>query len=150
MSTGDLRIVASKLVAGLLPSENLCEAAAQALGDGFDSPALRILAGLTAAEADEAKGLFDRVLSELNVPKPTKSEAVMHLARETAERIIIGKTAPYEGSKQIWELTLLLPEEHFSELDPFVYAASEWEDRPEDRCIFEDGITAAAREFLHR
>ncbi len=100
------------------------------------------------AEADEARALFDRALAELDVPIPTNGEAVMRLARGTAERIINGIATPYEGVKQIWELSLRLQEEHLSDLDSFVYAASEWEDRPEDRRVFEDGIVAAARELV--
>jgi len=148
MSNGDMRLLASKVVAGLILSEDLSKAAADALGVGCDSPALRVLAGLTEGEADESKALFDRVLDELSVPKPTKREAVLHLARETAKGITIGDVAPYEGAKQIWELSLILPEEHFAEFDPFVYAASEWEDRLEDRRVFEDGIVAAARGLM--
>ena len=103
---------------------------------------------MTAADADEAKAMFDRVLAELDIPRPSKRDAVMHLARETAERIVNGATAPYEGAKQIWELFLRLPDEDLSELHSFVYAASEWEDRPEDRHAFEDGVVAAARELV--
>lgn len=149
MSGEGLRFVAAEVVIGLLLSEDLSEAAALVLGDDYDSPALRMLAGLTVAEPDEARALFDRALVEFDVPIPTKGEAVMRLARRTAERIIDGTATPYEGAKQIWELSLRLQEEHLSELDSFVYAASEWEDRPEDRRVFEDGIVAAARELVN-
>lgn len=101
MSTQKLELAASKAAVGLLLSEDFSEVAVGALEDGCDSPALRTLAGLTAAEADEARALFDRTLVELNVPKPGKRDAVMHLARETAKRIVTGATAPYEGAKQI-------------------------------------------------
>ena len=92
--------------------------------------------------------MFDRVLDELNIRRPSKRDAVIHLSRETAEKIVSGSKPPYEGAKQIWALTLLLPGEDLSELDSFVYGASEWEERPEDRRAFEDGIMAAARELV--
>jgi len=148
MNTEKLELAAAKAAVGLLLSEEFSEAAVGALEDGCDSPALRILAGLAAAEADEARTLFDRVLVELNVSQPGKRDAVMQLARKTAEMIVNGATAPYQGAKQIWELTLRVADEDLPELDSFVYAASEWEDRPEDRRAFEDGIVDAARGFV--
>ena len=110
-----------------------------------------MLAGLTAAVSGEARELFDRALVELKVPKPSERDAVMYLARETARKIVTGATAPYEGAKQIWELTLPVSDEKLPELDSFVYAASEWKSRPEDRSVFEEGIVAAATELsTHR
>ncbi len=148
MRTERLELVASKVELDLLFPEDLSDAAVRALEDGCDSPSLRILAGLSVADADEARAMFDRVLAELNVSRPSKRDAVMHLAREIAKEISSRTKAPYEGAVQIWELSLRLPEENFSELDSFVYAASEWVGRPEDRHIFEDGIVAAARELV--
>lgn len=148
MNTERLEVAASKVALGLLLSENLADVALLALEDGCDSPSLRILAGLTAAEADEARAMFDRALVELHGAVPSKRDAVRCLARETAKEILSGTMAPYEGAKQIWELSLRIPDENLPELDSFVYAASEWEDRPEDRHVFEEGIAAAARELV--
>ena len=148
MNTDRLEAAASKVALDLLRSEDIADVAVLALEDGCDSPSLRILAGLTAAEADEARALFDRALSELRRAMPSKREAVLCLARETAKGILSGTIAPYEGGKQIWELCLRVPDANLSELDSFVYAASEWEDRPEDRHLLEDGIEAAARELV--
>jgi len=148
MNTEKLEVAASKVALGLLLSEQFADVAVHALKDGCDSPSLRVLAGLTAAEADEARCLFDRALAELNVDAPNKRDAVMRLARETAQEILHGAMAPHAGAKQIWELTLRIPGENLPKLDAFVYAASEWEDRPENRQVFEDGIVAAARQLV--
>jgi len=93
--------------------------------------------------------MFDRVLSELNVAVPSRREAVMRLARKIAKGILVGTTGAYLGAKQIWDLTLRASDEDLPELDSFVYAASEWEDRPEDRVAFEEGIVAAARDLVN-
>lgn len=148
MNTERLEVAASKVALGLLLSENLADVAVLALEDGCDSPSLRILAGLTAAEADEARAMFDRALAELHGAVPSKRDAVRHLAREIAKEILSGTMGPHDGAKQIWELSLRIPDENLPELDSFVYAASEWEDRPEDRHVFEEGIAAAARELV--
>lgn len=148
MKTDKLSLAASKVVLGLLPRESLAEIAVASLEAGCDSPSLRLLAGLTAAESAQAWAMFDRALSELCVNLPSKCEAVRSLAHETAQRIQSGAISAYEGARQIWDLALSAPDEHFPELDPFVYAASEWEDRPEERQFFEKEIESAASELL--
>jgi hypothetical protein len=148
MNTERLELAVSKVVLGLLRSDDLAGVAVQALEDGCDSPSLRILAGLNASEADETRRMFDQVLSELDVAVPSKRDAVIRLARETAKEILVGTTGTYPGAKQIWVLTLRASDEDLPELDSFVYAASEWEDRPEDRAAFEEGIVAAARDLV--
>lgn len=149
MNTKGLEVAASRAALGLLRSEDLARVGVQALENGCDSPSLRILAGLNASETEEARGLFEQALSELNVAIPSKRDAVMHLARETARGILSGTTGVYLGAEQIWDLTLCASDESLPELDSFVYAASEWEDRPEDRDAFEEGIVAAARELVN-
>ncbi|MEM7051982.1 MAG: hypothetical protein AAF604_20105 [Acidobacteriota bacterium] len=149
MNTNGLKVAASRAVLGLLQSDELIRVGVQALVSGCDSPSLRILAGLNATEIEEARGMFKRALSELRVAVPGKRDAVMHLARETAKGILSGTTGVYLGAKQIWDLTHRASDEEFPELDSFVYAASEWEDRPEARHDFEEGIVAAAREFVN-
>jgi len=148
MSTEGLKLSASRAALGLLRSDDLARVAVQALEEGCDSPSLRVLTAMNAGEAEEARRMFDRVLSELNIAMPNKRDAVMNLARETAKGILAGTTSAYLGAKQIWELTLRASDEHLPELDSLVYAASEWEDRPEDRGAFEEGIVTAARDLV--
>lgn len=147
--TSDRLVLASARVAlGLLYREDLADVAASALADGCDSPSLRMLAGLTPSEADGARPLFERALCELGISVPDKRKAIMRLAREMARDIVSGTTRAYDGAMAIWDLALRAPTENLPELDAFVYAASEWEDRPEHRAVFEEGIKAAARELL--
>jgi hypothetical protein len=92
--------------------------------------------------------LFDRALAELGVPIPTRRDAVKQLARATAADVVDERVSPYEGAKYIWKLTLLLADGHMPELDPFIYAASEWEDRPADRSAFDSAIVQEAKELI--
>src|SRR5688572_31766490 len=110
MSTERLEVAASKVTLGLVLPEDLAGVARLALEDGCDSPSLRVLAGLTTVEADEAREVFDRTLTELCLAMPSNRDAVMRLARETAKGILSGAIAPYEGAKQIWEVRLRIPE----------------------------------------
>jgi len=137
--------VAAELVLGLIGLEDLQHAANRALHAGLASPAIVALAD---SDESNARLLFDRVLTELEVALPSTRDAIGHLALETAVEIVEGKIAPYTGAKRIWQLTLCAPSERLPNLDPFIYAASEWEDRPEDRVRFERGIMDEARALL--
>jgi len=148
MNTRRLKVAASRAALEMLLSEEFSALAVSALEDGCDSPSLRALAELTAAESDKARTLFDRALAELGIDAPSKRDAVMFLARETATALLSGAITPHAGANQIWELSLRIANENLPQLHTFVYAASEWEDRPEDRQVFEDGITAAARDLV--
>ncbi len=81
---------------------------------------------------------------------PSKRDAVMRLARETARGIIAGTVEACVGAKQIWDLTLRVSGEDFPELDSFIYAASEWEERPEDRMALMAGIVAASTDLVSK
>lgn len=135
------------MVLGLAGPEELADAGSAALDDGLDSPALIALVG---ADTNEARALFERALTELEVPTPSTREAILRLAHDAAAEILGGTIAPYAGAKRIWDLTLRAPAERIPELDPFIYAASEWEERPEDRVHFERGIMSEARALVDR
>jgi hypothetical protein len=83
-------------------------------------------------------------------PTSTRPCDTSTLAHDAAAEILGGTIAPYTGAKRIWDLTLRAPAERISELDPFIYAGSEWEERPEDRVHFERGIMSEARALVDR
>jgi len=143
-----LEIESANFVLGLTAVERLPDVAAQALSEGYDSPGLRRLAGLTDFNAaEEALRLFKQSLLQVGIPLPDKREAVLLLARETAAKVLCGEFSPYEGGKRIWQLTLVAGGVA-PELDPFIYASSEWEERPKDRALFERAIREAAKNLV--
>lgn len=146
MNRDGLVIVAAEAMLGLLGPDELSSAAVAALEGDLDSPALVALASLPkGADAIEARALFDRALNELNVTAPSPRDAIICLAEQIAAEIVRGAVAPYAGAKRIWELSRRGRTERIRELDPFIYAASEWEERPEDRVRFEQDIICEAR-----
>ncbi|MGD9729511.1 MAG: hypothetical protein AB7R40_26295 [Nitrospiraceae bacterium] len=149
MNIDKLKIVSSKVVLGLLEPVALVEFAVDALECGSDSPSLRILAGLSCDNTSEIMAYFYRILSELGIALPEKYDAVMTLAQGIAKEILSGAIRPDDGAKRIWVLTLRCNNLQFPALDSFVYAASEWDERPEDRPVFEAGIIAAAEEVVN-
>jgi hypothetical protein len=137
-------------VLGLSAPAELVNAAVRSLEEGHDSPSLRLLAGLTPTETAKAEELFDGALAELSLLRPSKRDAVMSLALATADAVSSGAMTPSEGARRIWEFTLRVPKERFPELDTFVYAASEWDDQPEDQKLLAEGVVAAAEELSPR
>ena len=143
-----MELAAAELVLGFVGSEQLPAVAVRAMESGRDSPSLRQLAGLTAAETDEARPLFEKALAELGSSLPTVAEAVLVVARQTAQDILAGETSPDRGAKRIWRAALELPDEIPLELHTFIYGASEWDERPEDRPLFAEGIVEAAKALV--
>ena len=140
--------LSARLELDLLTPETMIQTAIEFLNEGFDTPSLVLLAGLLASEAaDQGPMLMKNVLIELGVPKPTRTEAVRIVGKLIAAEILSGRTHAYDGADSISRLTLM-SDDHLSEFDSFVYAASEWEDRPEDRHVFEEGILRAARDLV--
>jgi hypothetical protein len=143
-----LRLVAAKAFLDLVGPEAMQAEAVKLLVGGVDSPSIRHLAGMSTADNDEVRAVFRLVLRELDIESPSPREAVILVATEVASRITTGAMSPYDGAKQIWNIAVRLPLERFPEFDAFVYAASEWEDRPEDETVFAAGIVAAAHQLV--
>lgn len=73
------------------------EWATSALAAGFDSPALRSLAGLDleqVVQSSEAKPLVEAALRQIGVPELTFEEAARRYLREVALGVVSGQLAP--------------------------------------------------------
>lgn len=147
MSGRLIDIAAAKFALGLCDTKDLVTAAVGALEQGYDTPSLVTLAGYTD-EDEDAKEMFRLALTELGVAVPSKRSAIVRLSRAIAQEILSGNVAADVGSRKIWDLTLSEPNERIAELDTFVYAASEWNERPEDHVIFERGVMDAAGQLV--
>lgn len=130
----------------LLPPEKLSQVATELLTEGLDCEALRLLAGLSPIEVADASNLFEQVMKELSPHLLSKREAVICYTRLVSDEILQGKIAPYDGAKKIWRASIKL-DMPLHEVDPFVYAASEYEDRPKDRDFFVSEIVKEARSW---
>jgi hypothetical protein len=150
MASAPLHLALARVSLRLLRRDDFPAIALQALEAGHDSPSLRFLAGLSSAEIDEAFPLFDKAIAELGLSMPPKRAAVTLLARDVARKIVDGAVEPHAGAKDIWRLSLMQDGDRLVELDPFIYAASEWEDRPEEREFFDRAIMEQAKDLIAR
>ena len=150
---------AALLVVGRMESERIPGFAAEWLTDGFDSPALRTLAGVESPIMSEVAPLFRKAMHEIGVDIPTKDEALMMLARDYAGRIIAGSLTAHAGAGLIWWHVTNEMERPNHLLLSFVGAASELDDledrtaedgadRQEYRRQLENQILESARELL--
>jgi len=133
---------------GLLRSEQLPNVAISLLESGVDSRSLRILAATPAHTNYEAVALLEQALRELNKGRMSKRDAALVYAKWIASRIVNNELHPLRGAALIADAALRVDDPGFHDLDPFVYAASESEDRPEDRDMFSRAIAAEARRIL--
>ena len=145
----DLKSTQALWVLGLIPSDDLPDIATQALTQGIDSKSLLELSGLTGNEPQEARKLFTQALNELGCKDIEKADALKLYAKTISSLILALGITPLEGAKRIWQATLTARIEGFHDLDGFIYAASEMEDRPGDKALFETGIIEEARRWSH-
>lgn len=96
------RIVEARLVLGRhLPPETPT-VAAEALAGGWDSPALRLLAGESElTPAPDVRDLTRRCVIELGRSLPDESEALLREVAVIATAISTGRVEEFEGCRQI-------------------------------------------------
>ena len=139
---------ASRLVLGTETPERGGEVAAEVLAEGFDSEALRALAAQEDPRSEEVMPILNRALADLGRNLPTPTNAALWLAARTALKMLAKEINAYDGSKAIWALARRVPGDAVAKLDPFIYAASEWEDRPEDRPWLEKAMLESAEDLV--
>ena len=85
----------------LLGFDELPHLAAELMADGFDSPSLRILAGVGKTDPNETRALLEKALRELNVEIPTLENAAETIVVDYCEKIISGRLTPLDGTQKI-------------------------------------------------
>lgn len=115
-----------------------------AVAGGCDNENILQLSICSPNDRDEVNALFENVRMDLGCSSMTMLEALHEYARFTAASILNEEISPGDGAKLIWKATLAAKLPDFHELDGFVYAASEIDDRPKERLLFEAGILREA------
>jgi len=143
----DIKLAEAMWVLGLLRVEELPELAVNALSDGFESEAILRLAVCSIDDSNEINRLFKRVLLEASGGYMPKIEALKHYAKQISMWILSSEVTPRQGARLIWTATINAQEKDFHELDTFIYAASEMDDRPADKAFFEQAILEEAKRW---
>ena len=146
----DINSAAAQWILGIIPNEQLPEIAMSAIEAGIDEPLLYTLANMRGNEVEKAAGVFVQILGNLGLNKVTKNESMLIYATDISRLILEKKIEPYTGAKNIWRAALKNFDNNFHDVDPFIYAASEYEDRPQDRKFFSKAILVEAQNFIDR
>ncbi|ABS03860.1 hypothetical protein [Kineococcus radiotolerans] len=109
---------------GDLPPEQMPDWAAHALARGYDSPALRELAG-APQDPRARRDLLTTALDELGAPQLSDHQALWVMAHTHARSIVEGLISPEEGAELIWGISSSLGDPE--ELNGLLNEATDWE-----------------------
>lgn len=129
---------------GVISKNELPELGAKLMEEDLNSQELLDLALCPMDRLEETPELFEIYLRSVGHGSMSETEAALIYARCVSREILQEEIGPYEGAKKIWSVAIKVRREGFHDLDPFVYAASEYEDRPAERRFFEQAIVEEA------
>jgi len=86
---------------GTLAREDLPDIATEALLMGEDTESLRLLAGLTPVEGDQAWDLFDLAIEELGLHQPNELEATRIVTASIAQRASTGGMSLHDAIRTL-------------------------------------------------
>ena len=135
-------------VLGILSKEELLQMAKDAVAEGCDDPAVTQLSIFTLNEVDEINAQFKKMKGQCDKEAMSMLSALRFYAKEISTLILSGAMSPREGANMLWRAQINSRMETFHELDGFIYAASEMDDRPEDSALFEEGILKEAKRVI--
>ncbi len=144
----DLERAEALQMLGILSKEELLQMAKDAVAEGCNDPAVTQLSICTLNEFDELNAQFEKMKGQCDKEAMTMLSALRFYAKEISALILSGVMSPREGSNMLWHAQINSRMETFHELDGFIYAASEMDDRPEDEALFEEGILKEAKRVI--
>ena len=143
----DVEEIESCHVLGLVSRDSLGDIVEKLLEKDPTNENLLVLVGLLPIELDEAYSVFEKYLRSIGRGRMTKPDAAIIYAKCISRKILQNEIAPYEGAMKIWNASLKVGDVKFHDLDTFIYAASEYEDRLNDRAFFEEEIVKEAQRW---
>jgi hypothetical protein len=127
--------------------DQIADVAALAVEHGFDASVLRQLAGLDDGAPAPRHDALVAALQAAGAPLPSIATAAERLTRAVSHRIVARQIDPMTGTAWLASLSGKTFG-HTKIFDPFIYADSEFEDRPDERALFERMVMGAANVIL--
>lgn len=150
-SLNDLALAQALWTLHLLPDSGLSEVAAKALLEGVDTSSLRLLAGAEGEEPRTLANLFQRSLAEVGLDQLTQADAARRYAIFVSRQIVESRVSPVAGARRIVAAIRSMEDAgSFHDLDPFIYAESDYDSRLEDRELFAQMIRDEATRWAAR
>ena len=95
----DPHFIEAQLVLNRISSTDLPQVACDALEAGFDGPAIRKLAALTAPTFFEVQEILPATMAEMNLVSIDKDEAAIRLAKHRAKQVIASGDDPLKHAR---------------------------------------------------
>jgi hypothetical protein len=131
---------------GLIDGSQLPNVAVAMLAAGFDSQAVREVAGMQAPTLRDAGPTFERALAETKLHLVDQAESRRLVVVDTLEAIAGGRVAPRSGAGQMVDLWRDF--DLTREYTIFVALVDEWDEYPAHRDETEREIVAQANDLL--
>ena len=99
---------------------------------------------------EEIDNLITKFFEARNSGELSKLQALEIYTTHFANQILSKAIEPYLGARAIWKASSKAKIVGYHGVDPFIYAASEFEDRPGERSFFEAAITEEAKQWVKK
>ena len=131
---------------GLLPKEVLPKLAQEWLCQSSEVSSVLDLA-ITDPDDIHILDLFKKVIVDIVGKEASMIDALRFYAARISAQIVESKISPLMGAKMIWHASLNAKMKDFHDYDAFIYAASEIDDRPNEKEFFENEIFKEAQRW---
>jgi len=101
----EVRRLLVNLWTGKTDGKSLVDWATDQLVAGKDSPALRILAGLSGADSREVQEYFQKAVAELRIEFPNKHDCLVCCCGDIAREVIANRTPALHAYASLWQIT---------------------------------------------
>ncbi len=152
-----LKQLESLRILSLVWVEDLPDVALEFMSQGFKSESLLEIAACSVNENDDIRRLFKLTLLELGGGNITVIDALRNYADQISTSILTSEISPKNGANLIWQSIRNARRVYnfdecneFHDLDGFIYAASEMDERPDDKDFFDKAILVEAEYWNKR
>lgn len=145
----DIKFIRASSLLGQLDCHDIINIAQSHLVDPVDANILEI-ALCDKDDSDCLDRALERLFEENDIKDMSISDALNYYASSMCRDIVEGGLSPILGSDKISKVAIASAPDGYVDLDPFIYASSEAESRPEDRRFFENAIMDEAKRFLEK
>lgn len=134
---------AGQLALDLITRSEVIEWASTQVANGEQRPTVVELAGLDENAQDRVDELLEDLLVDLGLASLTDYQAAMLSASRVSRQLCGGEKEPIDAARAIWRIATQVPASQV-DLRPFIGLASEWDDDPDSRSLYDEEIRSRA------
>ena len=113
--------------------------------EGESDPVLVDLSSLSERDVSEVDSLLAAISSESGIGELSEMQTGMLAASDVARQLNEGMLEPIDAARAIWKVARRAPASEIA-LRPFIGLASEWDDDPDHRDMYDEEIRSLALE----